>query len=119
MVSDRDRLLLSNEEFEALRVTEKSKEKERKKQLRLAIKTKKQTISKIKRIKGKLGKKLGMSFEKITKGIKGRRRMTKKKAMASRKLRVVKVLREKIEKKRSKIVGIFEKRQEEKSLFIK
>ena len=60
---------------------------------------------KIRKLKRGLSKKLGKSFAKIGQAIRKKRR--------------VRILRVAIKAKRSKIVGIFEKQQEEKSLFFK
>ena len=126
MVSDRDSLLMSAEEFEAHREMEKREVREKKTQIRIAIKSRKETISKIKKAKRGLSR----AFGNIAKGLRGRRRIakglrggrrkgrkSKKKAVLRRRIRVIEV---KIRmKKKSKIVGIFEKQQEEKSLFFK
>ena len=60
---------------------------------------------KIRKLKRGLSKKLGKSFAKIGQAIRKKRR--------------VRILRVAIQAKRSKIVGMFEKQQEEKSLFFK
>ena len=117
MVSDRDKLLMSEQEFKAFETGRKIKLREKKTQIRTAIKARKETISRIKKVRSGLGRKLGKSFAKITGRIQGRKRKRKKKATLRRKIKVIEI---KIrEKKRSKIAGIFEKQQEEESLFFK
>ena len=60
---------------------------------------------KIRKLRKGLSRKFGKSFAKIGQAIRKKRR--------------VKILRVAIKAKRSKIVGMFEKQQEEKSLFFK
>lgn len=73
MVSDREKLLMSQEEFEATQAQEKIQRGLRKKELTIAIQTKKTNIRKFKKLRSRFGKNLG----KLARGIRGRKRKQK------------------------------------------
>ena len=132
MASDREKLLMSTEKFKAHTAMEKGERIERKKELlaqkrvkqvelkfiqaekRIAereIQTQKEEQikfrkRKIRKLKRGLGRKLGMSFQKIGQAIRKKRR--------------VKILKVAIKRKKQvQQTGIFEKRREDESLFFR